>query len=355
MTVHSTQQVPDISVSDLTSVSLDGTGVFDLLFKTMTLHMDAQFQGDKLRGAEYAKVYLGSLSSVLNESVNFLLNKDKVSLELELLNEQKAKLLKETELLDVQIQQIRNNIDVENANLELRKKESEAQVKLTESQNLKVLEDVKLSGKQLEKLDNDIFISTERLDLESREIDTRILKIEQDTALTKVQEQKVQVDKEVAEVQKAKIENDLFIDTQNLELRKNSTDSEISLRTKQEAEITSQIDLRTKQKDKLDSEIELISIKQITEIGQVSDTNQKPVANNPIQGLVGKQRSVYDKQAEGFLRDAEQKAAKIMTDAFNVQYATLNGVFDGNLSSSSFGFGSESTKDVIDKLKDGLD
>ena len=64
---------------------------------------------------------------------------------------------------------------------------------------------------------------------------------------------------------------------------------------------------------------------------------------------------MYEKQSEGFLRDAEQKAAKIMTDAFNVQYATLNGVFDGGLSASSFGFGSASTNEVIEKLKSGLE
>ena len=72
-TIH----VDPITLSDLTIAQINGTGVFDVLMQAANEHLQQEFKLGRIKGAEFATVYLGSLEHVLRESVNFLLQKDK--------------------------------------------------------------------------------------------------------------------------------------------------------------------------------------------------------------------------------------------------------------------------------------
>jgi hypothetical protein len=65
-------KVPD--VARLTSQSLPGTGVFDVLMNTNKLHLLEEYKAGRITGEEYTTVYLGMLNSVMQASVQFLLN-----------------------------------------------------------------------------------------------------------------------------------------------------------------------------------------------------------------------------------------------------------------------------------------
>lgn len=78
------------TLADLTTATVAGTGVFDVLMRANKAHLDEQFTLGRIKGAEYATVYLGSLEQVLNSSVQFLLTKDKIGLEATLLEKQIA-------------------------------------------------------------------------------------------------------------------------------------------------------------------------------------------------------------------------------------------------------------------------
>ena len=47
-----------------------------------------------------------------------------------------------------------------------------------------------------------------------------------------------------------------------------------------------------------------------------------------LDSVIGRQKKVNHRQADGFLRDAEQKAAKIAGDAFSVQYSVNDALTD---------------------------
>lgn len=70
--------------------------------------------------------------------------------------------------------------------------------------------------------------------------------------------------------------------------------------------------------DKTDAEIALLSQKKLTEEAQILDT----VNSNPVAGIVGQQKTLYQRQADGFLRDAEQKAVKAFTDIWTIAKST---------------------------------
>ena len=69
--------IEGVTLAELTEQNLDGEGVFDVLMKTVDLHIQREFKGNRLTGDQYANVYLNALTSTLDQSVKFLLSKDK--------------------------------------------------------------------------------------------------------------------------------------------------------------------------------------------------------------------------------------------------------------------------------------
>lgn len=67
------------------------------------------------------------------------------------------------------------------------------------------------------------------------------------------------------------------------------------------------------------AEVALLNQKTETELAQVADA--VPSAN-PVTGIIGKQKALFQKQTDGFDRDAEQKLAKIMTDTWITRQTT---------------------------------
>lgn len=79
-----------ISNADLTTQTVNGTGVFDVLMKAAAAHLEAEFSKNRIKGTEYSEVYLGAMTQVLQTAAQFLLTKQKASLEAELLTKQIA-------------------------------------------------------------------------------------------------------------------------------------------------------------------------------------------------------------------------------------------------------------------------
>lgn len=77
-----------ITIPELTEIKLDGNGVFDSLMRAVRLHLDAEYTADRIRGPEYAQVYLGSVQAVLAASLQFILQKQEADKKAELLTHQ---------------------------------------------------------------------------------------------------------------------------------------------------------------------------------------------------------------------------------------------------------------------------
>ena len=74
------------TLSDTTQSTITAkTGNFDELMKTVTLHLEDQFNAGRITGTDYATVYLGALQSVLAQAVTFTLNMNKANEEADLL------------------------------------------------------------------------------------------------------------------------------------------------------------------------------------------------------------------------------------------------------------------------------
>lgn len=241
--------IPKVTLPDLTTAKIGGTGVFDTLMTVTKAHLQAEFDAQRIKGADFATVYLGSLTQVLGQSVAFLLAKDKAQ-------------------YDAQI--------------------AEAQVRLTEAQILLVQEQIK----------------RERLDAEL--ISAQAAKLRRETLLIDKQEELMDKELEVATQTIAKG----VIEITNLGI--------------QSSLLNAQVNLTTAQKTSTDAQSALVIQKTITEKAQ---TLAGGVEENSV---VGKQKNLYTAQTNGYLRDAEQRAAKLMSDTWMTRRTTDEGtVADG--------------------------
>lgn len=101
-----------VVLADLTTTTLAGTGVFDVLMRANKAHLESEFTKGRIKGPEYATVYLGSLEAVLRASLEFLLQRDKVNQEVKLLEQQTANAVLEGNVLTAQECKLKAEYDV---------------------------------------------------------------------------------------------------------------------------------------------------------------------------------------------------------------------------------------------------
>jgi len=172
-----------INISDVVSDSIDGTGVFDVLMNSVELRLQQQFEKNRIKGTDYATVYLGAMQSVMQQSIAYVLG----------------------------VQQADKQADL---------------------------------------------------------IASQILQANEQTSL-----------------------------------------------------VTKQITLADEQLLKVTAEKELLNQKKTTEEAQTVDI-VNPDGVTPVAGIVGKQKELFSKQTDGFIRDAEQKAAKVFSDMWTIAKST---------------------------------
>ena len=93
-------------------------GLFDQLMASVSVHLDKEYSKNRIRGADYAKVYVGSIQGVMQNTTQYLLGTM-------LLNEEKAKAAIEIELIQAQIDKITEEINHMKAQQELWVKQGE--------------------------------------------------------------------------------------------------------------------------------------------------------------------------------------------------------------------------------------
>lgn len=198
-----------IPIEEFTESKVDGMGVFDLLMKANKSHLEDEFNKSRIRGSEYATVYLGMLESTMQHALAFFVQQRKLGLEADLLAIQKQ--------------------------------------------------------------------------------------------IAEIELQKAQVELQIAELQKQKIP------------------AEIAVLEGQKCKLDAEYDVLMAQKLKVAQETALLTQKVATEKAQTVGSGTDP------DSVIGKQKSLYQAQTDGFTRDAEQKATKLLVDTWNVRRTTDEG------------------------------
>lgn len=134
----------------------------------------------------------------------------------------------------------------------------------------------------------------------------------------------------------------------DIELQKEKIESE----KLQRELLRAQIDLANKNLEIADAKLlieqQRVDVEKAKLLAEQAKTKDE-IDGVPIAGVIGRQMVLYSKQAEGFDRSAEQKAAKIMADAWSMLRST-----DPDVTTIA-GTGMEypEIKKTIDKMKEG--
>lgn len=214
----------------------------------------------------------------------------------------------------------------------LQKQISDKQADLLQAQIDKSLRELAILTEQLIKLKNESILLLAQVD-----------KVNADTDYVIAQKDKVVPEIGLIGAQQAKIEREtLYIDKEELKLT-----SDILRTEKEILNLTAQNSLITQQILKTDAETEILIQKRLTEQAQIVDV----VAGNEVTGVIGKQKSLYHAQTEGFARDAEYKVAKLLVDTWSVRRTTDE---TGTLADSVNKLNDASIGEVVVKLKSGI-
>ena len=296
-----------ITLADLTEAKVDGKGAFDTLMRAMVGHLEQEFKLGRLRGADYANVYLNSLTPVLQNATLFLLQKDEAANKAALVDAQvrlteaqialaEAELAREVlnkELIEAQIRKIDREIesaDVADAHVVAQTNMITAQTANVSKEGLILDNQLTVSAKEIEKITADISM-----------LGKQELNVVADTAIKT--QQKLNMAEQLKQItaETAKATQEL----QNL--------------IAQECLLRAQYDLTVVNKLQATAQTSLIQQKQATERAQIVETG---VDENSV---IGRQKTLYKAQADGFQRDAEQKAAKLLVDSWSVRRTTDSG------------------------------
>ena len=68
--------IDKITVDDLTSRQVGGTGVFDALMETISVHLKAEYTANRITGQQYTEAYIAGVGAVLQTAAQFLMGKD---------------------------------------------------------------------------------------------------------------------------------------------------------------------------------------------------------------------------------------------------------------------------------------
>ena len=268
--------VTPITLDDLTQAKVDGTGAFDTLMRAMVGHLEKEFQENRLRGADYANVYLNAMTPVLQNAVVFLLQKDEAA--------------NKASLVDAQVRL------------------TEVQILLAEAELARELINKELVQAQVDKLKAETLNVQQQLNnLKSEDIILvkQALKLDADTANTVQQLLNLKSEDIILAKQATKLDADTANTVQQL----------LNLKA-EECLLKAQYDNALSQNLQTVAQTSLVNQKVATEKAQTSGVGIEPTS------VIGKQNALYDAQAKGFTRDAEQKAAKIMIDSWNVRRTT---------------------------------
>lgn len=90
----------EVTTTAITTGSINGDGIFDVLIKAVRLHLAEEYDSGRLTGTEYAQVYSAALVATLGQSIQFALSKDAVGYNVEQLAAQTALVVEQTEVLE---------------------------------------------------------------------------------------------------------------------------------------------------------------------------------------------------------------------------------------------------------------
>lgn len=287
-------EITPITIEQLTTKTVGGTGVFDILMSTMKVHLDEQYKSQRITGREFTEAYIANSNAAMQTAVQFLLGKD-----MALYNAYAAQAAAQMAEISV----VKARIELKMAELQtsilgIQAKTAEANYAKTKME-LSIL-DAQYCNLLLEKAGK--IIQNDSLEYNL-------------TNLLPKQNIKAGFENDLLELQKigADTDNDIKAYTLGTMMVKQASmlDKQIiGVDTDNDIKAFTLSDILPKQR---------LLISEQGEAQRAQTLNTRSDGTTTVVGLMGKQKDLYTQQITSYQRDAETKAVKMMIDSWVAQ------------------------------------
>jgi len=315
-------QTADPDISQLTTKSLNGTGAFDVLMAATALHLQHEYENDRITRDEYATVYLGAMQAVLAQSVQFLLNhqsQEKIWAEIGLIRQKTVTELAQTDNLIAADLGFNDSTAVEGI----------------------VAEQILLAKEQVKEAAQRVLTATEEVVLTQQKVITELVQTETSTDGLPVDYGVWSGNASLDGLLVA--QRDKILEEENLIIQKvvtevaNVSNALPDPGTYGKHGNTSITGLLEQAIAKGKGEALLLNQKAVSELSQTNpvipanlglvtsgytiETELDEGTSTLPASIIGAQVALFNQQTKGFMRDAEQKLAKIFADMKQTQLA----------------------------------
>jgi hypothetical protein len=112
--------VPNVTITEpiqitndsLTDTNITGSGLFDVLMRSIKAHLKEEFNANRIHGKEYSQVYLGSAQSAMSQAIQFLLQKDVSYYQAIEIKEKAVQAQKQTAITEALLEQSKLDLDI---------------------------------------------------------------------------------------------------------------------------------------------------------------------------------------------------------------------------------------------------
>lgn len=315
-------------LANLTRESLAGVGVFDTLMRTVKLHLQDEYDAQRITGHEYATVYLGALNAVLQTSAQFLVNVASAAhIDAQIIAMQ-AQTANDNSRTANEIAKTAAEILALEANTTNSTRKTDSEILLMAGQ---LTNDTTRTTNDTAKTAAEIASLDARTGNETLKTAEDIIASQQGTINTT---NKINAEVSLMTTQKL---NDTV-----------RTENDSTRTTNETAKMTAEIDaLNTR----TIAEVRLLGQKTATEVAQTSNSVPPGVGLTPgeVAGITKAQKDLYTAQGKGFETDAQQKVLKIMADTWSAQVVAGKPIAPSNI-----GFGDAQVLAVVNKAREGV-
>ena len=259
------------TINELTQGTVHGTGVFDVLMQAVKSHLKGEFEAGRIRGTDYANAMAISIGQVLSESTQYATQRAKLEVELKILDAQLLDIKAGTKIKDVEF-------DIQEFN-----------------------RDFKLP-KELELMEKDLLLKENQLELGNKELLVKQSQIELATKELLVKQNQIDLGIKELVIKEAQLgiaQKELLIKAEQLLITKYELQyklpADVGLILAQDELYTQKTVTEKAQTDK-----------SVVGAGSVIDTNNK----------------LLEEQSKVYLRNAQQTAAKLLIDTWNVRHSS---------------------------------
>lgn len=302
------KKIDRLTIEDLTSGEVDGSGVFDKLMSTVSKHVEHEFEENRITGAEYSTTYIAAMQSAMGYGVQFLLSRDASYWQA-----QQAQLQAIAARVELETAKVRHALMYIEANT------AEANFGLTT---------MRLANEDVT-YDSNLFRYTNLLPLEENMTTAQISGVELENIGRGIQNTTATYNLDnllptqlaglVADNTTKTYTNSNILPEQYALLKEQVSNADIEGRTGEYnlANILPQQFANLQEQENLLSEQ--------TEVQRAQTLDQR-TDGAAVTGSVGKQKELYSQQITSYQRDSELKAAKVFSEAWTVMKTVDEGL-----------------------------